>query len=904
MGRARLTALWSATAALLAARGPWLACALGALAGWAVLDDYGVGEDAALLRETAQVTLEYALGRDDALLTYLDRLYGAAFEGLLLGAERGLGAQDSRAVYLVRHGLTHLLFLAGGLAGASVAFRLYGRRWLALAALGLFLLHPRLYAHSFFNSKDIPFLSLFMVGLWLAQRAFRRGTGGAFALCGIGMGLLTNVRLMGVLLFAAVLAARACDVIWAADRAARQRALRTGGLCAATGALTLYATLPYLWGDPLHRLAEAFAHWAQHPHAVVMLFRGDYVNSLAPPPAYASVWFAITAPPCALLLGGVGAAALGGRGARAPSALVRNTRLRFEGLLLACCGLPVGAVILLGSTLYNGWRHLYFLYAPFCLLATGGLYALATAAPQRGWRGGKGWTYSLAGLSAAAMLGAMASLHPDQQLYFNFLEDRATPERLRTRYDFDYGTVSDRRALEFLLAQYPEGPLYIHARDTQNREILPATDRQRIAFVDAGRADFHITQYRAEGHSGLIAPPPYAPVIHAHKVYGNTVFVVVAVNLERAAPAAAVSYRAAYRALAAREPDVRDRFDIYLDAQAMHWVRAPCAPEDAAPRFVLHVTPRETRNLPAERRDAGFDNLSFYFSQRGVRVDDACLVVAPLPAYPIRHLRVGQWLTHEKRMLWQANVPAATVARAYAAAYRGLAPQAALYRGGNFDVYATRSAVTLAKAPCTAADTASKFSLHVTPADPRALPGLPFANRDFRFFERGVRVKGACLAAVPLPAWSVQRLAVSQWRPETEQALWQADLRLPPAPRAVDAYRAAYRGLTAAAPAYRGPFDVYVTAATVAFAKASCAAADTAPKFILHVVPVRARDLPPARRRAGFANRDFDFAWQGAHFDGACLAQAALPAYPVARVRVGQFRSGAAVWQVEIPLAR
>ena len=148
-----------------------------------MLDDYDVSNQGDAQREVAQVTLDYVLGRDDALLTHDARMYGVVFEVLPLGAARLLGLQDSRAIYLVHHGLTHLLFLAGGLAGASVAFRLYGRRWLALAVLGLFLLHPRLYAHSFFNSKDMPFLSLFMVALWLAQRAFRRGTGGGASRC-------------------------------------------------------------------------------------------------------------------------------------------------------------------------------------------------------------------------------------------------------------------------------------------------------------------------------------------------------------------------------------------------------------------------------------------------------------------------------------------------------------------------------------------------------------------------------------------------------------------------------------------------------------------------------------------------------------------------------------------------
>ena len=897
--RARLPAFREAAAAGVAARSAWLAGALFVLAGFAVLDDYGVGEDAARNRSTASLNLDYVLGRSETLLSHQYRLYSVAFELPLLLAERLLGLQDSRAIYLGRHLLTHLLFLAGGLACAALAFRLYGNRLLALCALSLFLLHPRLYAHSFFNAKDLPFLSLFMLALWLIHRAFRRETGAAFALCGAGVGLLTSLRLTGLLLCGAVLALRTCDFVCTADRAGRRRIVGTGGLFVLTCALALYAPSPYFWDDPVHRFAEVFAYMSQHPRLIPNLFRETLVLS-RDAPAYVPVWFALTAPPGALLLGGVGAASLVRRGLRVPGALLRNTRLRFEGLLLACCVLPALAVILLGATLYNGWRHLYFLYAPFCLLATAGLRALATGR-LRG-RGGAGWAYGLAGGAAAATLGAMVALHPDQHLYFNFLEDRATPERLRTRYDFDYWEVSYRKALEFLLAQYPEGPLYVHAQGSLNREILPATDRQRIALVDAGRADFHIAQYRA-WWQGV---PPYAPVIHTHKVYGNTVFAVTAANLERTAPAAAAPYRAAYRALSAGAPAVRARFDVYVDAQAVRWVRTPCGPADAASRFVLHVTPMQAQDLPADQRRAGFDNLSFDFAQRGVRVDGACLAVAPLPAYPIQQLRVGQWLTGEKRMLWQADArvpPAPAAARAYGAAYRTLAPPAR--RRGPFDIYVTRSAVTLARAPCTEADIQPRFILHVMPADPRDGPGRPFAHRDFHFFARGGRVAGACLAAMPLPAWPVRHLAVGQQRPNTERTLWQVDLPPLTAPRATDAYRAAYRDLMAVAPAHRGVFDVYVTADAVAYAKAPCAEADTQPRFILHVVPVRARDLPPDRRRAGFANRDFEFAWQGAHFDGACLARAALPAYPVARVRVGQFRSGAApLWQAEISMSR
>ena len=117
----------------------------------------------------------------------------------------------------------------------------------------LFLLHPRLYGHSFFNSKDIPFLVMFVVALFLAHRAFRRDKVSAFALLGVGVGVLVNLRIMGVVLLAAVPAMRALDFAFAQGWAERKRVLLTTSVFALAGALTVYALLPYLWGDPIAR---------------------------------------------------------------------------------------------------------------------------------------------------------------------------------------------------------------------------------------------------------------------------------------------------------------------------------------------------------------------------------------------------------------------------------------------------------------------------------------------------------------------------------------------------------------------------------------------------------------------------------------------------------------------------
>ena len=257
------------------------ACALFLIVGVAVLDDYGISWDESTQRhlaiETVADIIDIILGDGVAFNNDHDKFYGAAFELPLLLVERVLGLEDTRSIFLGRHILTHLFFIAGGFFCCLLAYRLSNSRLIAIFALLLFLLHPRLYAHSFFNTKDIPFLSMFMIALYLTHRAFSRDAVRAFLLLGAAVGILVNLRIMGVMLFAAILVMRWLDLLYASGREERKRILITGGLFALAGALTFYATLPYLWANPIGRLAEMLAVLSQHPNRSFQLFQGELI---------------------------------------------------------------------------------------------------------------------------------------------------------------------------------------------------------------------------------------------------------------------------------------------------------------------------------------------------------------------------------------------------------------------------------------------------------------------------------------------------------------------------------------------------------------------------------------------------------------------------------------------------
>ena len=609
------------------------------VAGLAIVDDYSVTWDTGNLRFIAIYALNYILHDDQTMLQKdADRFYGTAFElPLLLLTERVLGLEDLRHVYLARHVLTHLFFLIGGFCCYLLALRLSGDRLVALLVMLLFLLSPRLYAHSFFNSRDPVFASAFVMALLFASRAFDKDSLGNYRQCGMAAGLLINLRIMGVVLFAVVLAFRAWAWFRAEGLAARRRVVATTGAFALWGAVVLFISLPYLWGDPAGRLAEYWMALADHPAIHVReVFRGELFSSDALPWDYMLRWFAISQPPVTLLLGllglGLVVRSVDRRGAGAKPGV--GGELRFGVLLAACFALPLVAFVLLRPNAYHGWRHFHFLQGPFCLLATFalmGLRQLAVRGLRKRWVGGAAGALTMAGLGAAAL--EMAQIHPNQHLYFNFLADRKTPERLWTRYTMDYYQLTLRQSYEYLLRQ------------------TPASARQFIR--DPSRdPDFYLMHRDTTRWQDSLPFDPFPPVLHRIKVYNNTISIVATPDLARVDPAVAEAYRALHQTATAGAPAARaGGYEVYLHGKRLAWVKEACEPGALRREFLLKLYPANAYRLPDYRRKRGY----WIIHVHGVRVDGKCLWAARLPDFALARVSLGQ-SAHGGGWLWETDI--------------------------------------------------------------------------------------------------------------------------------------------------------------------------------------------------------------------------------------------------------
>ena len=745
----------SPIAAFLARRAHLIALALFAAVGLATFGDYGVVHDERMERRTGLASFNYILGDSDALLADDDhnRFYGVVFQIPLIAVERAFGLANDR-LYLMRRPVSRAFFLICGFFAWLLAYRMFGNRIVALFAMLVFLLHPRIYAHSFYNPKDAVFLGAFMVSLYLIHRAFRRDSVWAFALCGAGVGLTTNIRIMGVTLFAAVLGMLALDAFRALRRGngGIKRVLANAAAFSFAAILTLYATLPVLWRAPLDFI-DAFPTLARHPSHLPTLFRGEWVSWPDIPWDYIPAWILITTPPAFLALFALGAAVAVWLCAVRWRDALRNSDVRFGLLALACAVLPVAAAIALNSNLYNSWRQMFFLYAPLCVLAAFGMSRLSALRNPRF----RAAAFALAALGLAISAVQIALLHPYQSAYFSAL---ANKETLAERWHAAYYTIGYTEALRVLTDEFPNRDVRIE-ESVLNKDILagtlllPKEVKSRARFAKSF-PDFRI-EHLGDGEGAF----------WKRTVYGVPIVSIADMRAESESAA-----RAAYARSQSLDPAASaGGFNIYRDVDAILYVKESCGERDADIDATFRISIFRDAPDGAPRRST-----TSPFSRYGAAFDGKCLLSYPLPEGSVGSAKTARIADDGEGELWSVVIrfPENAVHKAALAALPA-EPSAR----SDFDLYANGDSLVYVKSPCAESDARGRFFLSVFPVDLADLPkdrrdgGFEHDALNFDFAEYGEIFDGECAILRDLPDYPIAAIETGQFVPG-EGELWKA----------------------------------------------------------------------------------------------------------------------------------
>lgn len=390
------------------------------IVGIVLADDYAIAMDETTMHQLALHTHDFLVGETEWTQNPAYRYHGPLVEYSILVIQKALSADTMPSMVTIRHLVVFSLFIVGVIATGLITFSLTRSQVIGLYASVALVLSPRIFGEAFVNSRDIPFLSLYALSMLFAVYAHTRNKKLFLVVCAVSSAAATATRIMGVFIPIIV-------VLFSIAQARRKNVsikhtLTDILLYGIVYILCTYAFWPLLWESPLAHTYEALT-FPQSFSAHSMW--------------YVPYWILVTTPLLYIVLFFCGL-----------FFVIRNWNTKYI-VPVTWLVVPLAAMLLSGSGIYNGWRHVYFLYPAVLVIGAIGLHALLN-------------TLSRNILPGKVLLGAcvvymatvcmwMVDNHPLEYVYFNSIQ-RNTPEEL------DYWGISTRSALD-AIAKKDERPL-------------------------------------------------------------------------------------------------------------------------------------------------------------------------------------------------------------------------------------------------------------------------------------------------------------------------------------------------------------------------------------------------------------------------------------------------------------
>ena len=421
--------------------------------------------------------------------------YGVSFEALALIIEKIFRVQDIHNQYLLRHFLIFLFSFIGVYFFFLLLFKRYRSIILSLIGCLLLILSPRFFAESFYNSKDIVFMYAFIISFYFSLLFLEKPKTKNTIFFALACAFLINIRVLGAILPLLV------TIIFFIKYLRSDYKEFILYLFSYLFFLIIFTILmwPSLWSGPINGFINAFFIFKSYNIEIYNYYLGNYTNAKNIHWYYIPLWIFITTPPFILLLFFLGIVLLIKRvlgrlfsinNKDENKDLWRGSSELIDLISILSIILPISLTILLNSTLYNGWRHLYFVYPFLILISINPIYRLKITSQKL-----QKLSYLVIVVFCLYYSFWNLKFHPFQYSYFNFLSG----QKAHLNFDVDYWGLSNKYALEYIIKnnKYNSEKINVsNLSDTNlilNIKLLEKEKRAKINYVgEFMKSDFLI----------------------------------------------------------------------------------------------------------------------------------------------------------------------------------------------------------------------------------------------------------------------------------------------------------------------------------------------------------------------------------------------------------------------------
>ncbi len=451
--------------------------------GLLIYKDFGIAWDEPHQRTLGIYATNYLLHGEPEYLQYQDKYYGSIFEIALIFGERAFKITDNiQKIYQLRHLLIFLSFFVGSIFFYLLSKQRFKSWKLALITTAMLVINPRIFAHSFFNSKDIPFLAVSIIGVYALTKFLENKKSLYLVFLAISTAMLIALRITGIYLL--ILSIIFITIDYLSKKQPKQLISNLSLFIILSSSLTILFW-PILWTNPINNFLLALEKMSHYPWENSVLYFGQHINASDLPWHYLPVWIAISTPLAYLFLFTLG---LGSSLKKIFLALTKYYQShRSDLIFLFIIFGPILTIILLNSTVYDEWRQIFFIYPFIILIAGKGIQLLSKKIIL------KYLVYFALLISFTGSIKFMYNNYPFFNVYFNQL---AKPEM----FELDYWGVAYKQGLEFIVDHDQKDKIKIATANfpgTTNINMLSIDQRKRLIFTPSIKdADYYITNYR------------------------------------------------------------------------------------------------------------------------------------------------------------------------------------------------------------------------------------------------------------------------------------------------------------------------------------------------------------------------------------------------------------------------
>ncbi len=381
--------------------------------------------------------------------------YGAFFDLTSAFLEKKLNIENTQSSFYFKHLLNFLTFFCSSIIFYKLLKIRFKNIYLPLIGTIFFISAPRIFAESFYNCKDIIFMSFSIFALFFCFKFFENNKMKYLFLFSFFAAIATDVRIMGVFLlflFTFFFILECLD-----DKSFLKKNILYLVILISSYIFITYSFWPFLWSDPYNNIIFAFKSFKNYNWGGSVFYLGEYIKGDSLPWHYAPVWILVTSPIIYLVLFFIGFTRIfksfldnflnldaGGK-----NRIWKNYLQKIDFFILFFFFGPIFSVIIFNSSIYGGWRHLYFIYPAMIYIL---IYGLDYLLNKKFLFLSNKVIYIIIFVSIIFNVQNIFKLHPFQNIYFNsFVESKANK-----LFNIDYWGLANAHSLNKILDIYKD----------------------------------------------------------------------------------------------------------------------------------------------------------------------------------------------------------------------------------------------------------------------------------------------------------------------------------------------------------------------------------------------------------------------------------------------------------------